>query len=502
MEDRLRSTKSMEDERWQAERNTVLERNKFMWNNSLFSDIKFIFESPNTEPICIPAHKYVLAICSPVFFAMFYGRLAEKKGVVEIKDYHPDDFLCFLRYIYCEEANFYRSLPEERPTVDITSAFDEPANLARAIELWYLADKYDIPELAMECVTFLDGNMDPLSAFHVVRCAGQLNDEAMATCCWEVIDYNAKAIIADDSFLDLEHDLLGSFLERSSLYISDELSLFKVVNHWAAKRCKEKGQVANGANKRAELQSGDLLKKIRFTLMSPAEFTDEVLPEQMLTNDEVIEVFKVFSGVTVPYPEIPRKIERPVRSCRMAHGPLLRQNDEVIKKSAVLVFMVNKPIFLLGLQFLFHPKATHGWVTLSLWQQGAKIKELTARSFGKSWNPHSVPGENKVFFNRPICIDAHTCYVIELLAASSCSPSFYVTSRSNVECESAYRNTNETLFRFSGELFEDDIPDNCGYYFGQISDILFRYQPCCVQNSVPVVRDDHELYESYDYGPP
>lgn len=66
-------------ERWQAKRGTVAERNKYMFNNPLLSDIKFSF--PGNDKI-IPAHKYVLAVSSSVFFAMFYGDLAETRDTI------------------------------------------------------------------------------------------------------------------------------------------------------------------------------------------------------------------------------------------------------------------------------------------------------------------------------------------------------------------------------------------------------------------------------------
>jgi len=91
----------VEPERWQAKRDTVLERKKYMFNNSLLGDIKFAFADTKTT---IPAHKYVLAISSPVFFAMFYGDLAENRYTINITDCHPDIFLHFLRFIYCDEA--------------------------------------------------------------------------------------------------------------------------------------------------------------------------------------------------------------------------------------------------------------------------------------------------------------------------------------------------------------------------------------------------------------
>ena len=186
-----------------------------MFNNPLMSDIKFAF--PNYDKRVIPAHKYVLAIGSPVFFAMFYGDLPETREMIEIADCDPDIFLQFLRFLYCDDASF------------------QGAN--NAIYLWYLADKYDVPLLVTTCVNFVDGSMDPLNAFDIIPHARHFNHEELEKCCWDVSDYNAKDIIADDSFLELKHDFFLQFAKRSSLHI-DEVMLFEGVDRWAAKRCE------------------------------------------------------------------------------------------------------------------------------------------------------------------------------------------------------------------------------------------------------------------------
>ena len=72
---------------WQTTRPTIRERTKFMLNNSLFSDVKFVVrksdgESESTK--VISAHKFVLSIGSPVFEAMFYGELAETRDSIEL----------------------------------------------------------------------------------------------------------------------------------------------------------------------------------------------------------------------------------------------------------------------------------------------------------------------------------------------------------------------------------------------------------------------------------
>ena len=47
--------------------------------------------------------------------------------------------------------------------------------------------------------------MDPVNAFNLLTYAHQFNDEFLEQTCWEVIDYNVEAIVADESFLDVQH---------------------------------------------------------------------------------------------------------------------------------------------------------------------------------------------------------------------------------------------------------------------------------------------------------
>lgn len=54
--------------------------------------------STDIDPIqTIPAHKYILATGSSVFYAMFYGGLAENKQEIKVPDVEPTAFLTLLR---------------------------------------------------------------------------------------------------------------------------------------------------------------------------------------------------------------------------------------------------------------------------------------------------------------------------------------------------------------------------------------------------------------------
>lgn len=47
----------------------------------------------------IPSHKYILATGSSVFYAMFYGGLANTKEEIEVPDVEPTAFLTLLRFV-------------------------------------------------------------------------------------------------------------------------------------------------------------------------------------------------------------------------------------------------------------------------------------------------------------------------------------------------------------------------------------------------------------------
>lgn len=93
----LPTAKASEEFNWQANQASVRERNAVMYNNPLMSDVQFeVGTAPNQQKI--PAHKYILATGSSVFFAMFYGGLADGQDAIEIPDVEPQAFLNLLRY--------------------------------------------------------------------------------------------------------------------------------------------------------------------------------------------------------------------------------------------------------------------------------------------------------------------------------------------------------------------------------------------------------------------
>lgn len=92
------------------------ERSEFLLGNDALSDVKFVVplsingETSSTGKTIIPAHRFLLAIASPVFFAMFCRSLAaETRQHIHLPDCDYEGMLEFLRYLDTGEVQFNRS---------------------------------------------------------------------------------------------------------------------------------------------------------------------------------------------------------------------------------------------------------------------------------------------------------------------------------------------------------------------------------------------------------
>ena len=263
---------------WQTQRPTIQERTKFMLNNDLFSDVKFVVRKYNSEgesesKKVIPAHKFVLSIGSPVFEAMFYGKIAETRASIELPDADYDSLLELFRYLYSDEVNL---------------------NGRNVVWVLYLAKKYMVPSLGDKCCKFLRDVLSTFNVFHILPTAEKYQEKELIAQCWEVIDNKSEEAVKSDVFTTIEHSLLEAVVSRDTLTIN-EIELFKAVNLWATKKCEGQGLEAIGELKRRILGE-TVVKAIRFPVMKLQEFASVVPDAKILTPDEVINFFKFFSS--------------------------------------------------------------------------------------------------------------------------------------------------------------------------------------------------------------
>ena len=139
---------------WQSSKKTVLQRNAYMFDNELMSDVSFTCGESHR---IFHAHKYVLATSSAVFFAMFYGEIPPKEFPICIEDAEEESFNAFLRFLYTDDGEI---------TVE------------NAIGVLYLAKKYLISFLAEKCCEILEAAIKPENVFAVLEQVTQFDEKS------------------------------------------------------------------------------------------------------------------------------------------------------------------------------------------------------------------------------------------------------------------------------------------------------------------------------------
>ena len=222
----------------------------------------------------IPAHKFVLAIGSPVFYAMFFGEMAETKNSIELPDCEYESLLELFRYLYTDEVNLTGS---------------------NVMHVLYLAKKYMLPSLADKCGAYLQENLGASNVFSILPHAKKFDNQDLENRCWKVIEKHTEEAVTSDEFVTLERSLVECVVKKEVLNVK-ETELFKAVDRWATQEIKRKGLNPDGETKRTMIGE-ELLNAIRFPLMSQKEFLSVVADSNILTTKEVIDLMKHYNSM-------------------------------------------------------------------------------------------------------------------------------------------------------------------------------------------------------------
>ncbi|XP_070602952.1 BTB/POZ domain-containing protein 2 [Erythrolamprus reginae] len=311
---------------WQATKPTVQERFSFLFNNEVLSDVHFLVGKGRAGAQRIPAHRFVLAVGSAVFDAMFNGGMATTSTEIELPDVEPAAFLALLKFLYSDEVQI-------GPETVMTTL--------------YTAKKYAVPALEAHCVEFLKKNLRADNAFMLLTQARLFDEPQLASLCLENIDKNTSDAINAEGFTDIDLDTLVAVLERDNLGIR-EVRLFNAVVRWSEAECQRQQLQLIPENKRKAL--GKALSLIRFPLMTIEEFAAGPAQSGILTDREVVSLFLHFTVNPKPRVEF---IDRP-RCCLRGKECSINRFQQVESRwgysgtSDRIRFSVNKRIFIVG----------------------------------------------------------------------------------------------------------------------------------------------------------
>ena len=377
------------DDNWQTKRSTISERTKFIFNNELLSDIKFVAPTSNSESESrksqksIPAHKFVLAISSPVFYAMFYGEMAETASTIELPDCDYESLLELFRYLYSDEVNLTGS---------------------NVMQVLYLAKKYLVPSLADKCTEYLREHLEASNAFSILPQAQKFEDKDLEERCWNVIELHTEEAVTSDDFVTLERSIVESVVKRERLNVK-EVDLFKAVDRWASKEVERQGLTPDGEVKRRVLGE-EIVNAIRFPVMSYNEFASVVWDSDILTKRELGVMIKHYGDASLkcplPFIHSPRSGSIVHRFYRFASLDFSWSHGGIAADA--LGVTVSKPIALHGVQ---HFGSEGGNYTVSL-----EVKDtLSGLSLAKQTGTHSCEkDETNGYYGFDVMLD-HPVYL-------------------------------------------------------------------------------------------
>ena len=400
------SVDAVSDTYWQTARGTIRERCEAVFNQELLSDVKFVVRDSRGGSKTIPAHKFMLAISSPVFFAMFYGKAAEMKDSVEISDCEYESLLELFRFIYSDKANL---------------------NADNVTQLLYLSKKYLLPTLAEKCSAFLKENLNALNVFHILPDAQKYEEKDLMNHCWKMIETETEEAVKSEGFFTVERSVLEELVEKNSLNIK-EVELFKVIDCWAEKECKKQGFVAEGSVKRRVLGER-VVQGIRFPLMGQTEFADIVLDSEILTLRETNRLVKYFNSVlneSVGFLETERNGGKQDISRFRSLDRGWWHNSNYPN---CICFDVDKNIHLHAIHFFGSDNSQYS-VTLEVYSSGISVRKREGIFLSKQiqWEIGDHQGHQgfDIVFEPPIAIKAKKRYRIS--AAITGPPSWYGTN--------------------------------------------------------------------------
>ena len=390
------------DDNWQTKRQTISERTKFVFNNKLLSDVKFVVPASLNEgesrksQKSIPAHKFVLAISSPMFYTMFYGEMAETAGTVQLPDCDYESLLELFRYLYSDDVKLSGS---------------------NVMQVLYLAKKYMVPSLADKCTEYLRKHLEASNVFSILPQAQKYEEKDLENRCWRVIEKHTERALTSDEFLTLDRSIVESVVKRYVLKVK-EVDLFKAVDRWATKELERQGKTPSRKIKR-QILGEEVVKAIRFSLIPKKEFASVVLDCDILTKTEICDMIKYYNDVDLKSPLVFMRFPRSLHRCyRFAYieipqtpmGPWI--NIDTLPSALKLT--VNKPVRLHGVQ---HFGRVGGEYTASLQVKDANTGYSLVHQRGSYFSEKEdtyayVYYGFDVEFDNPVCLETDRTYEI------------------------------------------------------------------------------------------
>lgn len=230
----------------------------------------------------IPAHKCILSASSTVFRQMLYGPLRETAAINITDDFIAVDnvFKEFLKIFYLCDIHIQSE---------------------NVIDMFLLADKYDVPKLKEFCYHFLTYELTINIFFRAYELVSELamkfDLSGLKTLCCDKIRLQADDLLISPYIAECSRETLKDIVKWAGLYCN-EIFILEALMEWAKKSCEYRNIDPNSiVNCREAL--GDVLDLINFSDMAAEEF--ELCQQKYANLLSTEESEKIIHTITVRY---------------------------------------------------------------------------------------------------------------------------------------------------------------------------------------------------------
>ena len=277
--------------------------------------------------------------------------------------------------------------------------------------------------------------------------------------------------MTSNEFVTLERSLVESVVKKKVLKVK-EGELFKAVDRWATKEIERQGLRRDGETKR-KIIGDELLKAIRFPLMSQKEFLAVVPDSNILTTKEIVDLMKHYNSMlTSPLQFSASPRTRSVAgtchrflSFKKPDGP--RNPWWYQGKSDRICFTVDKDIHLTGVEHFGHEGGTYTVRTELIDTVSGSCVANKSGVYSSEEKHQEVTNYYgfTVLFDDAVAIKQNNCY--EVVSLVNGDPSWYGgEGKRTVECFGV-------IFSFSNSEEKTDN-NNTDMNFGQFPALLFE----------------------------
>jgi len=190
----------------QAHPGRVVEGMNTMRMAGLLCDVTLVAE--NAE---IPAHKMVLAACSPYFYAMFTGFTERDENRVTLQAIDSDALQILVDYVYTSE-------------VEVTE--ENVQSLLPAANLLQLTDVRDA------CCEFLQSQLHPTNCLGIRAFADLHGCLELLSCTESYIERHFTEVLECDEFFALSADQVARLISSDTITVPSEEKVFESVISW------------------------------------------------------------------------------------------------------------------------------------------------------------------------------------------------------------------------------------------------------------------------------